>query len=254
MIELLCANVDGLFTETIGERSVVEMQGVRVYVPIEGNWGLVVQRVAEWTDTFPRWDHFDHKTTFDIIITDNTDAVGTVGHQQNGSGESPSPILWQVGDRWQRNVWYLSHEAAEILLKRMASPPRWFVEGFAQVYAYYVLSQFEGGSPYQTAVDYYGYDYVTPEELAAWENPRALTLDEAKEYFTREHRTLQNRRRYATALWLFLNVGIDPVEALNFCRRHRAVAAPLWLESFLASYGGNGPASALVQPPPGAKQ
>lgn len=132
---------------------------VRVQLPygaIRAPKGVDVDKIRlhldRWRAAYEATNPFSDDVRPEVVVV-GPDAIGTAGRLGiAGPGAWRLPVMWDLRPSWQRNLWYLTHECAELLLKLERSCPRWFVEGFAQLHAYVTLGRIARARPLATAV------------------------------------------------------------------------------------------------------
>ncbi|MBT9258585.1 MAG: hypothetical protein KM310_02315 [Clostridiales bacterium] len=212
--------------------TVTPFNGGSLHVPKEAevDVGTILGHLDSWREAFGDVISFPEVLPIHIFAVQNPSAIGVMGEP------GADAVLWHLWEPWQRNVWHLTHEVCEAHLKRLCNPPRWFVEGFAQLCAFTVLAKLPQGNPVQTAKDYYGTDFASPDLLFSWSHPNVAKLSDLETCLKSIHRSSTTRTLYASALWLFVNGGISPSDTLNFATAMANAPETAWLQRFVANW------------------
>lgn len=130
------------------QRNCISLGYAYLHVPLDIDAQTIQPHLALWYPAYDVTLPQSRRVRPDIVVTVHRDPVGTMGRLwTDNDGRVRAPIMWEAHAGWRRNLWYLSHECAELLLKLELRCPRWFVEGFAQLSAFRILERIPDGSP-----------------------------------------------------------------------------------------------------------
>ncbi|MBX6351564.1 MAG: hypothetical protein IRZ11_08685 [Clostridia bacterium] len=245
MPHLLLLTDRGLEVEPAPEDA-YEFDGGHVYVPAGIDARPILDRVRLWHLAFREMITFPRVRLAEILVAADPRAVGA------GAGPDDTigfPVMWKSQERWQRNIWHLTHEVCEYHLKDQCTPPRWFVEGFAQLCAFDLLGRLPEGDPLNEARAYYGGGSAQPGTFFSWDDAPASNMTDLATYLRNVHFTQDTRTLYASALWLFVNAHITPDAALRFALTAGDVPRAEWRERFGTEFDLPSDVSVLLRAP-----